>query len=138
MARIRLLRLDLAEPSQGPLPGRDARLCEPFAILVADSVMRIRVITAVCLTWKEIEPNPDIHRSLSASPSGSRRNPMPHIPLLVRWMSLLNLENYLNRKLSRESWPIAVQPISFMSRSISVRIKPRARSTPGLPAAARG
>jgi hypothetical protein len=46
--------------------------------------------------------------------------------------------DYLNRKLSRDSWPMAVQPISFMSRSISVRIRSRARSTPASPAAARG
>ena len=45
---------------------------------------------------------------------------------------------HLNRRLSRESWPIAVQPISFMSRSISVCIRPRARSTPAWPAAAKG
>src|SRR5262245_32516693 len=43
---------------------------------------------------------------------------------------------HLNRRLSRESWLIAVQPISFMSRSISVCIRPSARSTPAWPAAA--
>ena len=48
--------------------------------------------------------------------------------------SIVRVTDYLNRKLSRESWPIAVQPISFMSRSISLRIKPRARSTPPWPA----
>ena len=46
--------------------------------------------------------------------------------------------NYLNRRLSRESWPIEVQPISFIPRSISARIRPSARSTPAWPAAARG
>jgi hypothetical protein len=45
---------------------------------------------------------------------------------------------HLNRRLSRESWLIAVQPISFMSRSISVCIRPSARSTPAWPAAAKG
>jgi hypothetical protein len=45
---------------------------------------------------------------------------------------------YLNRKLVRESWAIAVQPINSMSRSISARIKPKARTTPAWPAAARG
>jgi hypothetical protein len=46
--------------------------------------------------------------------------------------------NHLNRKLSRESWPIAVQPISFMSRSSSAFISSSARSTPAWPAAAKG
>ena len=45
---------------------------------------------------------------------------------------------HLNRRLSRESWLIAVQPISFMSRSSSVCIRPIARSTPACPAAAKG
>src|SRR5262249_56832669 len=45
---------------------------------------------------------------------------------------------YLNRRLSRDSWLIDVQPISFMSRSISVRMRPSARSTPAWPAAAKG
>jgi len=45
---------------------------------------------------------------------------------------------HLNRRLSRESWLIAVQPISFMSRSSSVCIRPSARSTPACPAAAKG
>jgi hypothetical protein len=31
-----------------------------------------------------------------------------------------------------------LQPINFMSRSISARIKPKARTTPAWPAAARG
>jgi hypothetical protein len=47
-------------------------------------------------------------------------------------------EDYLKRKLFRERSPIVLQPISLMSRSISVRIKLRARSTPACPAAARG
>jgi hypothetical protein len=50
----------------------------------------------------------------------------------------LNCVTHLNRRLLRESWLIAVQPISFMSRSISVRIRPSARSTPAWPAAAKG
>jgi hypothetical protein len=45
---------------------------------------------------------------------------------------------HLNRRLSRESWLIAVQPISFMSRSSSVCIRPSARSMPACPAAAKG
>jgi len=45
---------------------------------------------------------------------------------------------YLNRKFSRESWSIAVQPINFMSRSISARNMLRARSTPAWPPTARG
>lgn len=40
------------------------------------------------------------------------------------------LVNYLNRRFSRESWPIEVQPISFIPRSSSARIRPNARSTP--------
>jgi hypothetical protein len=51
----------------------------------------------------------------------------------------LNCEfTYLKRRLSRESWLMAVQPISFMSRSISVCIRLSARSTPAWPAAAKG
>ena len=50
----------------------------------------------------------------------------------------LNCVTHLNRRLLRESWLIAVQPISFMSRSNSVRIIPSARSTPAWPAAAKG
>ena len=46
--------------------------------------------------------------------------------------------DYLNRKLSRESRPIEAQPISLMSRSISARMRPSARSTPAWPAAASG
>jgi hypothetical protein len=46
--------------------------------------------------------------------------------------------NYLKRRFSRESWPIAAQPINLIPRSISARISPRARSTPAWPAAARG
>src|SRR5262249_11263683 len=46
--------------------------------------------------------------------------------------------NHLSRRLSRESWPIAIQPISFMSRSNSAFIRPSARSTPAWPAAAKG
>jgi hypothetical protein len=38
--------------------------------------------------------------------------------------------NYLNRRFSRDSWPIVLQPINFIPRSISARIKPSARSTP--------
>jgi hypothetical protein len=38
--------------------------------------------------------------------------------------------HYLNRRLSRESWSTDVQPISFIPRSISDRIRPSARSTP--------
>jgi len=38
--------------------------------------------------------------------------------------------NYLKRRFSRESWPIAAQPINLIPRSISARIRPRARSTP--------
>jgi hypothetical protein len=45
---------------------------------------------------------------------------------------------HLKRRLSRESWLIAVQPISFMSRSISVCMRRSARSTPAWPAAAKG
>jgi phage terminase large subunit-like protein len=45
---------------------------------------------------------------------------------------------YLNRRFSRESCPIVVQPISFIPRSISARMMPSARSTPGWPAAASG
>ena len=45
---------------------------------------------------------------------------------------------YLKRRFSRESWSIDVQPISFIPRSISARIRPRARSTPAWPAAASG
>jgi hypothetical protein len=37
---------------------------------------------------------------------------------------------YLNRRLRGESWSTAVQPISFIPLSISVRISPSARSTP--------
>jgi len=44
---------------------------------------------------------------------------------------------YLKRRFSRESWLTEVHPISFMPRSISARIRPSARSTPGWPAAAR-
>src|SRR4051812_49363695 len=50
----------------------------------------------------------------------------------------LNCVTHLNRRLLRESWLIAVQPISFMSRSNSVRIRPSARSTPAWPPAAKG
>jgi len=39
-------------------------------------------------------------------------------------------KHYLNRRFSRDSWPIAVQPINFIPRSISARIRPSARSTP--------
>jgi hypothetical protein len=45
---------------------------------------------------------------------------------------------YLNRTFFADRSAIVRQPISFMSRSISVRIKPSARSTPGCPAAASG
>jgi hypothetical protein len=45
---------------------------------------------------------------------------------------------HLKRRLARESWLIAVQPISFMSRSISVCMRRSARSTPAWPAAAKG
>lgn len=45
---------------------------------------------------------------------------------------------YRNLRLPCESCPIDVQPISFMSLSISARSKPSARSTPGWPAAASG
>jgi Patatin-like phospholipase len=45
---------------------------------------------------------------------------------------------HLNRRLARESWLIAGQPMSLMSRSSSVCIKPSARSTPAWPAAAKG
>ena len=38
--------------------------------------------------------------------------------------------DYLNRRLSRESWLTEEQPISFIPRSISVRSRPSARSTP--------
>jgi hypothetical protein len=44
--------------------------------------------------------------------------------------------NYLNRRFSRDNWSIDEQPISFIPRSISVRIRPSARSTPAWPAAA--
>jgi hypothetical protein len=44
--------------------------------------------------------------------------------------------NYLNRRLSRDNWSIDEQPISFIPRSISVRIRPSARSTPAWPTAA--
>ena len=37
---------------------------------------------------------------------------------------------YLNRRFLRESSAIEMQPISFIPRSISARIKPRASSTP--------
>src|SRR5262249_12484699 len=56
---------------------------------------------------------------------------------LLQQVSNLRLA-HLNRRLSRESWLIAVQPISFMSRSSSVCIRPSARSTPACPAAAKG
>ncbi len=39
----------------------------------------------------------------------------------------------VKRRLSRVSWSILVQPISFMSRSISIRISSSARSTPAGP-----
>jgi hypothetical protein len=45
---------------------------------------------------------------------------------------------HLNRRLSRESWLNSVHPISFMSRVISVCIRPSARSTPAWPATANG
>ena len=38
--------------------------------------------------------------------------------------------NHLKRRLSRESWPMELQPISFIPRTISASIRPRARSTP--------
>jgi hypothetical protein len=46
--------------------------------------------------------------------------------------------NYLKRRLARENWLIEAQPISFIPRSISARRRPRARSTPACPAAAKG
>jgi hypothetical protein len=36
----------------------------------------------------------------------------------------------LKRRLPRESWLIEAQPINFIPRSISARMRPRARSTP--------
>ncbi len=37
---------------------------------------------------------------------------------------------HLNRRFPRESWSMAVQPMSFIARSISARMRPSALSTP--------
>ena len=47
-------------------------------------------------------------------------------------------QDYLKRKLPRESCEMELHPINFMPRSISAFMRPRARSTPGWPAAASG
>src|SRR5512133_549029 len=46
------------------------------------------------------------------------RSPTQRMRFSVQYPSR---SQYLNRKFSRESWSIAVQPINFMSRSISAR-----------------
>ena len=46
--------------------------------------------------------------------------------------------NYRNLRLARDSWLTEEHPISFMSRSISARMRLSAFSTPGRPAAANG
>ena len=77
-----------------------------------------------------------------------------HLNLAYRWFRGLGLDgdgpdhstfsktrqlrSYRNRKFLRESSSIERHPISFMSRSISARICPSARSTPACPAAASG
>ena len=53
-----------------------------------------------------------------------------------RYRCAATADTYRNRRLSRLSWLSEVQPISLMSRSISARSRPRARSTPARPAAA--
>src|SRR5262249_16351525 len=45
---------------------------------------------------------------------------------------------YPKRRFSRESWLVALHPLSFISRSISPRSRPRAPSPTGLPAPATG
>lgn len=51
------------------------------------------------------------------------------------YMGFAKLYNaHLNRRLFRDSWLMAVQPISFMSRSISLCMRPSACSTPAWPA----
>jgi hypothetical protein len=49
-----------------------------------------------------------------------------------------HVTDHLNRRLARESPETVLQPINRMSRSISARIKVKARSTPACPAAASG
>jgi asparagine N-glycosylation enzyme membrane subunit Stt3 len=43
------------------------------------------------------------------------------------------MASYLNRKFSLESWAVDLHPISLISRSITVFIKFKARSTPACP-----
>jgi hypothetical protein len=79
----------------------------------------------------------DIRRRIGSRSTGRR----PHSTLHGVVFALLVDEqptaaNYLKRRLSRDSWLTDVQPISFMSRTISVRSSSSARSTPAWPAAA--
>lgn len=71
-----------------------------------------------------------VRSSAAVSMTSTARSPDRERRTFCTGAPSLCILDHRNRRLLRVSWPMVLQPISFMPRSSSARIRPSARSTP--------